>query len=319
MQDISSFSSKHFVPRKLAEGVFSAVATDGGAAICNAGLIDLGGQMLIFDTFLTPQAAQDLRWYAVEQYDRTPQFVVNSHYHNDHIWGNQVFSADAQILSSVRTRDLIASAGKDEFRWYSANAARQLDSLREQYQKTEAEQGRQQLRIWMGYYEGLVEALPTLSVCLPGVTFDNRLEIHGENRRADLITFEDAHTGSDTVLYLPQDGIVFMADLLFVGCHPYLADGNPHRLIEALREIERFDANRFVPGHGQVGSKQDLALLIEYIEHCMETARRLMDSGGLNEDRIQEVKIPEQYQGWQQPQFYRSNLRFLCERLRAGR
>jgi hypothetical protein len=44
-----------------------------------------------------------------------------------------------------------------------------------------------------------------------------------------------------------------------------------------------------------------------------------MDSGGLNEDRIQALKVPEQYQGWQQPQFYRSNLRFLCERLRAGR
>ena len=111
MNKTSYTESKHFEFHSLAEGICAAVAIDGGSAISNAGVIDLGGQILVFDTFLTPQAATDLRRAATDVLGRTPNIVINSHYHNDHIWGNQVFAPEAQIVSSTRTRDLIATAG----------------------------------------------------------------------------------------------------------------------------------------------------------------------------------------------------------------
>ena len=128
--------SKHFVMHQLTEGIYAAIAENGSSAICNSGIIDLGGQIVIFDTFLTPQAAMDLRQMAEDIFGRTPQIVVNSHYHNDHIWGNQVFAADSQIISSTRTRELIATAGKEELQWYSANSAQRLESFQSQYQNT---------------------------------------------------------------------------------------------------------------------------------------------------------------------------------------
>ena len=79
--------SKHFELHQLAEGTFAAIAKDGGSAICNSGIVDLGGQVVVFDTFLTPQAALDLRHATEELFGRAPHIVVNSHYHNDHIWG----------------------------------------------------------------------------------------------------------------------------------------------------------------------------------------------------------------------------------------
>ena len=54
------FQSDHFRLHQLAEGVFAAIALNGGAAISDAGIIDLGDRTLIFDTFMTPQAAQRL-------------------------------------------------------------------------------------------------------------------------------------------------------------------------------------------------------------------------------------------------------------------
>ena len=307
--------SKHFVLHSLAEGVFAAIAQDGGSAICNSGLIDLGGQILVFDTFLTPQAAQDLRRCALELFGRTPQIVINSHYHNDHIWGNQVFAADAQIISSARTRELITTAGMEEYQDYSANSAKQLESLRARQQNANDERGQKELLLWLGYYEGLVEALPHLKVCTPNITFNSHLVIHGAKNTCELITFEGAHTGSDTVLYISQAGIAFMSDLLFVGCHPYLADGDPRSLLEALKELSQLEASCCVPGHGPVGTIEDLKLLIEYIEGCFETAQMLVDTGNVNEDRINELKIAEKYQDWIVPQFYRTNIRFLSERL----
>jgi cyclase len=310
--------SKHYELHSLAEGIFAAIAEDGGSAISNSGLIDLGGQILVFDTFLTPQAAMDLQRFASDIYGRTPQIVINSHYHNDHIWGNQIFAADAQIISSACTRDLIATAGMEELKWYSSNSAQRLESIRVQYQNANDERQQKQLVLWIGYYEGLVEALPHLKVSMPSITFDSCLEIHGARHTAKLITFEGAHTGSDTVLHLPQEGIIFMSDLLFVGCHPYLADGDPLKLMNALTEFSQLDATCFVPGHGPVGTIEDLRLLITYIKQCFETAHMLVETGNVSVGRIGELKIAELYQHWQQPQFYRTNISFLCERLSSA-
>lgn len=313
MDGTTLFESRHFTLHSVAEGVFAAIAADGGAAISNSGLIDLGEPSVVFDTFLTPQAALDLRHMAEGLLGRTPHLVVNSHYHNDHIWGNQVFAPDALIVSSARTRELIATAGLEELRWYSANSAQRLESLQIQLQDMENEQQRKQLVMWIGYYAGLVEALPQLSVCLPSVTFGSQLTIHGSKRAAQLITFDGAHTGSDTILYLPQDGIVFASDLLFVGCHPYLADGDPLKLLKTLKELSQLDAICFVPGHGPIGTGEDLKLLIEYIEYCLATAQLLVSEGAVSEDRIAELKVADQYTSWQLSQFFQANIRFLCQ------
>ena len=53
------FSSKHFKIEKLSSGVYAAIHSFGGYAICNSGIVDLGDKVLVFDTFLTVEAAKD--------------------------------------------------------------------------------------------------------------------------------------------------------------------------------------------------------------------------------------------------------------------
>lgn len=308
--------SKHFTLQQIAEGVFAAIAEEGGAGISNAGLVDLGGQVIVFDTFLTPQAARGLRQKAEELSGGAPLVVVNSHYHNDHMWGNQAFAPETQIISSARTRQLIQEAGMEELQWYAANSARQLESYQAQTEQAQDEEARRALKIWVGYYAGLVEALPTLSVRLPNLTFTGRLELHGSKRSAELMPFEGGHTGSDTVLYLPQDGIVFMSDLLFTGCHPYLADGDPDQLLKALNEVGKLGARRFVPGHGPVGTEEDLRLMVAYVEYCLETAKGLVREG---KDSEEGVEMDERFKDWKMANFIEANMRFLCKYLNPAR
>jgi len=315
MPDINHFPSKHFVVQEITNSTYAFIAKDGGAAISNAGIVDLGGQVVVFDTFLTPQAAEDLRLFAEERFGQKPTIVVNSHYHNDHIWGNQVFQPDAVIISSAETRTLITTAGMEEFNWYSANAAQELGSFRSQFESSKDESERNQLLMWIGYYEGLVEAIPHLTVCLPEIVFKNRLDIFGEFNAAQLITFDGAHTGSDTILYLPQEGVIYMSDLLFVGCHPYLADGDPVQLLKTLQLLGQMDAETFVPGHGPVGTKNDLKLLINYIEGCFDQSQALVNKGGDIETALPDLVIRDQFNHWQLPQFFNANVRFLCKYL----
>ena len=53
--------SRHFRLEQLAEGVYAAIHIEGGGAIGNAGIVDLGDRTLVFDAFLAPQPAADLR------------------------------------------------------------------------------------------------------------------------------------------------------------------------------------------------------------------------------------------------------------------
>ena len=58
MGNISTFTSRHFNLEQLADGVYAAIHAEEGWAICNAGIIDLGDRTLVFDSFMSPQAAR---------------------------------------------------------------------------------------------------------------------------------------------------------------------------------------------------------------------------------------------------------------------
>ena len=311
-------NSKHFTLQELAKGVFAAIAIDGGAAICNAGVVDLGGQLLVFDTFLTPQAAQDLRTFAMAEFGMPPQLVVNSHYHNDHTWGNQVFEGEAQFIASIRTRQLMETEGKEELRWYAANALKKLEELREKICNPEAGTPDYALKGMLGYYEGLVEALPTLKPIKPGITFDKRLELSGSKRSCALIAFEGAHSGSDTILVLPKEKIIFAGDLLFTHFHPWLLEGDPDLLLQTLNAIEKLQPTLIVPGHGPLGTLQDLQTLVGYVEQLKQTARSLITQEGNLAEQVHHQVMPVAYQDWQMPHLYHDNLSYIAKRLRGS-
>ena len=307
------FQSKHFDTQELSEGVYAAIAIDGQAAISNAGLLDLGGLIIAFDTFLTPRAAKDLSILSAEKFVHRPQLLVNSHYHNDHIWGNQALLPKAQMICSSQTRELILTEGKKEYDWYFEHAEEKFLDYQLQLQTTQDPKEQKELRTLVGYYKGMAEAMPSLQVKVPAITFTDHLEIHGEKHTAHLVEFTGGHTGSDTVLYLPHVGIVFMSNLLFVGSHPYMVDGDPQKWRSILEEISQWNAKTLVPGHGPVGNMDDVKQLIEYIDHCFDQSKKLIKSGIASEEDVARVEIPQEYGDWQSSGFYRANLNFLIK------
>ena len=312
-------TTKHYTLDLLSDGVYVASARDGGAAICNAGLVDLGDSTLVIDTFLTPTAAEDLRADAQRLTGRIPSRVVNTHYHNDHIWGNQVFLPEADLISTVETRVLIQTAGKEEYDDYRAITGDRLKNMLAQQAAAETDAQRAAFDLMIGYFSGLERDFPRLRVTLPNLVFQNRMVLYGSRRRVELVAFSGAHSGSDTVIYLPDDGIVFMSDLLFVGFHPYLGDGNPDRWLEVLRSILDGtagiqNASRFVPGHGPTGTQADLQRLADYIQDCKQIAWALATEGKTGQADVASTPIPEAFAGWTMPRFFYANLHFLLEK-----
>jgi cyclase len=213
---------------------------------------------------------------------------------------------------------LIATKGIDEIRWNTSNSPEQLRIFEEQL-KTETDANmRRDIAFWVGYHQSIIESLPTLKLRLPNRTFDKRLVFHGSCRTAEVLTFGGGHTESDSILYLPVERIAFMSDLLFIGYHPYLADGDPHEWLRSLSQIELLDVKTFVPGHGPVGTADDLALIRQYITELEALAAEVVEAEG-SADQAAERAIPLRFKMWRFARFFPTNMRFLHERISKAR
>lgn len=302
--------SRHFKIEKLDEGIYAAIHKPGGHAICNAGIVNLGEENLIFDTFLSPEAASDLSRIAVELTGKPVRYVVNSHYHNDHIRGNQVFKPTATIISTGVTRDLIAENEPREILAEKDYAPKRLAQLEAEYESETNEEKKKAQLMWMGYFEAMVKSHPILETTLPDLTFSEKMVIHGSQREVELITFDIGHTASDMILYLPAENIMFSGDLVFVGMHPYLADGNPDNLVQVLKEIKTIPIEKILPGHGEVGSVKDIDMMIEYVNQMNGLVDKLV-AQNVSSKELNEVRIPEPFDSWEFTNFFRVNLNFM--------
>ena len=306
--------SKHFRLQQLADGVYAAIHIDGGAAIGNAGIVDLGDRTLIYDTFIAPQAAVDLRTAAEALTGRPIDAVIDSHWHNDHIWGNQVFSTETDIVSSDETRRMIiATRGHGAFDAFMAEAEANLEATRAQFQAAKEEGQRRQLALWIDYHQSVVDTKRILQVRAPNLTFAERLAFHGTDRSAELITFAGGHTESDSVLFLPQEGIAFMSDLLFIGHHPYLGGGDPDRLRQILEKVSDLGPKLLVPGHGPIGVADSLTQMGQYVRTLDELAGKMVEDGEA-EETIDAMAIPAPYDDWLFAAFFPVNMHFLYQR-----
>lgn len=303
-------STGNFKIQQLAPGVWAAINNDDyGKAICNAGIVDLGDKTLLFDPFMTPQAAEELKVVAQQLTGKPVMLIVNSHYHNDHIRGNQVFAPYATIISSNYTRDRIAEMEPQTQSWERKHAVGLLKATRQKYNAA-TEEERKELKLWIGYYEGIMESMDDLHITLPDIVFDDSLWILGTERHVKLMEFKNGHTASDVVMCLPAERIAFVGDLVYVNHHPWLCDGTP---ASWQSNLEKLYADRFmqtyVPGHGPVADKAAVQDMYDYLSIVQSLADSAASDSLQTATLIQ--NIPVKYQRWYFGRFYQPNMSFL--------
>lgn len=301
-----TFKSDHFTIQKLADGVYAAIAKIGGYSICNAGIVDLGGATLIFDPFMTPEAAEDLKKASEQLTGHEVKYVVNSHFHNDHIGGDQVFNT-AIIISTESTRKLIEKYQPEEIANDKTEAPLRLDKINSEDTSAMTPFELEENKLWKGYFEALVKSKDVLKTIVPDLTFNDQLNLYGSKRTAKLLSYGTGHTESDLFLYLPDEKIAFLGDLLFVQNQPWLGDGNPNKWVSYLDSIEQLNIKILVPGHGPVGTISDIDKLKMYFENIDKTAMTYLERG-ISPQNDSTLKSPPPFDDWYLSIFYKPNV-----------
>jgi cyclase len=309
-------TSQHFTLEEVARGVFAVVAVPGTGSASNAGIVDLGDKTLIFDTFLTLRAARDLRAAAERLTGRVAAYVVNSHYNGDHIHGNQVFPEAAVIATEV-TRELMATRGMELIEDLGEHRQEYLHESEQRIVNEQDPNRRRLLELELRTTRALVEELPEIALRLPELTFDTRLALHGKGRLAELLTYGGGHTASDALLFLPEERVAFLGDLLFTRGHPSIWQDDHRSWIRILERIELLEPRVVIPGHGPVGTAEDVTTLRDYLLELELLATDAIGRGDA-EEALAAVPIPAPYAGWDEPDLFYQTLRHIYQSL-AGR
>jgi cyclase len=235
-------SPAHFRLVSVGAGVYGAVARAGDRdAGGNAGFVVGDDSVLVVDTFIAEPAAEEL---LAEIRKLTPlpvRWAVNTHYHLDHVGGNAVLArAGASIVAHENVRA---------------------------WTRTE------NLKFRPGQKEA-IEALP-----LPNVTHRNGLTIWLGSRRVDIL-FRAGHTGGDSIVSVPDAGVVFAGDLFWNATLPNLIDADTaawQKTLDGL--LEEFPKATFVAGHGEPGHALDVRFFRDYILGLRQNVQRAIGEG----------------------------------------
>ena len=307
--------SANFTVQQLAPNVWAAIHNQHyGKAICNAGIVDLGDKTLVYDPFMSPSAAAELRDIARKLTGNKNFYIVNSHYHTDHIRGNQAFLPNATIFGTSMTRTLIEINEPSEQEWEKKHVPTLLQAIRKRMVNA-SEIDRQEMPYWVGYYEGIMESSDFLFTALPDYTFDDSLWIEGKEVSVKLVEWRNGHTVSDAVLLIPSLGIAFMGDLLCTDRHPWLSDGDVDGWKSALKTFYEDKAyHTYLPGHGAVSGKESLKILYDYLVDVQKMCNGAVTDSA--QAALMNEPIPLQYRSWLCGRFYQPNIQFLINSAR---
>ncbi|MFD1019657.1 MBL fold metallo-hydrolase [Thalassobacillus hwangdonensis] len=298
--------TEYFSMHELDEGVYAAIAKPGKGAWSNAGVVDLGDSLLVFDAFSTPTAALELRKQAESLTGKKVQYMINSHYHGDHVFGNQAF-ADATIISTPRTKQLIEENNTvGDLEKEKTEMEAYLQSLKVQIEESRTPVLQSSLESQYNEMKRVLDDLHVLRTVLPQVLFEEKLVIEGSKRKVELHCLGGGHTPSDTFMYLPDEKIAFMGDLVTENLHVPVHD--PQQFHDILEYVKKMDIDTLVPGHGNVGNLEMLHTLAAYLDFLIRTSQDAIRTEVSLESLLAEVEVPTEYRQWQGIKGIKGNL-----------
>jgi cyclase len=87
---------------------------------------------------------------------------------------------------------------------------------------------------------------------LPNATYRDRMTLYLGGKEIQVLHFGNAHTRGDSVLFVPQERIVYMSEVFFNEEFPNMTGGYGVSWIRVLDAVRALDADIFIPGHGPV-------------------------------------------------------------------
>jgi cyclase len=247
------FSKVQIKVSKVAGNVYMLEGAGGniGASVDDDGIVLVDDQ----DAPLTEKIQAALKGIT----DKPVRFIINTHYHGDHIGGNVYFQKQAPVIAHDNVRKCLQTGGT------TSNGG----SMR-------------------------FETSPQPLDALPIITYDQAITLHLNGEDVRVQHFPSGHTDGDSIVFFPESHVVHMGDefvthFLFVDVE---TGGSLKGMIDAVENvIAQVPADvKVIPGHGQLSSLGDLRAYLTMLKATREAVAHALKDGKTL-DQMKKAKI----------------------------
>lgn len=291
---------------KVAEGVYASVRREPPGLMFNSNTVFIINEddVVVVDTNISPASARE-NLAALRRLTKKPvRYVVNTHWHDDHLAGNEVwreafpgaeFVGHASTLADLPT---VGAANRKGTLTGGPGFVAQIRQLMSQNKSltggalTDEERASYASDIRMA--ERYFAEAPKFNLVLPTVTVEQRLTLHRGARVIDIRHFGRGHSGADLVVHLPREGVVISGDLVVWPVPLVGSTSFPTEYRASLERMLELRPSIIIPGHGQVLRDDSYArLLLRLLASISEQTAAAVARGETLEQARRSVKLEE--------------------------
>ncbi len=192
-----------------------------------------------------------------------PRFVLNTHWHGDHMGGNIDFSTHATIIAHDNVRKRLM---EEQSNMFATTPARPKEA-------------------W------------------PVITFDESLTIYFNGETIKVLHFPNGHTDGDSVIYFIESNVVHMGDHYFAGMFPFVdidSGGNVLSFADNIKKIIDSvpDDVKIIPGHGPLSNKEELISYYKMLQDSIQIVQQNVNHG-MTLEQLLENGLPDDLKSWE--------------------
>jgi glyoxylase-like metal-dependent hydrolase (beta-lactamase superfamily II) len=289
--------SADFEVTQVAKGVYAVIAKPGIAS--NGAFIVNQDDVVVVDTHLRPSWARETIAEIKKVTDKPVRYVINTHWHRDHVQGNQAyiaaFGSGVTIIQQNFARDdqiknqpiEIVTRAPEEI----ARLEKLLSSGNDQKGVPLTKAARAQLQHGLDLQKAYVAEIPQIQLIPGNLTFDRSLVLHEPGRDICLYYYGYAHTRGDAIVYLPAEKIVLTGDVLESGV-PIMRSAYPVEWLGALESIGKLHWNIVIPGHGGIQrNRETLDGFAAYLRDIVAETKKAAAKGMSANEAVKSVDL----------------------------
>ena len=233
--------------------------------------------VVVVDTRDTPAEARKVKEEVRKQTQLPILYTINTHYHGDHSFGNQVFKDTHTIIAHENVRKAL-----------------------------EGESGQTHLEVFKSFK---IPGMDETVITPPNVIFKEKMHVYAGEYHLELI-HAPGHTDGDLFIYIEALKTIIAGDLITTGKIPYMGDAYIEDWIKALNYIGDLDAEIYIPGHGNPGGKPLLIAMKHYLIDLRRLVTFQIDEGrSLKEtqDAVRPV-LEKKFRQWKKLEWLDGNI-----------
>ena len=233
--------------------------------------------VIVVDTRVTPAEAKKVKEEVRKQTQLPILYTINTHYHGDHSFGNQVFKDTHTIIAHENVRKAL-----------------------------EGESGQAHLEVFKSFK---IPGIDETVITPPNMIFKEKMHVYAGEYHLELI-HAPGHTDGDLFIYIEALKTIIAGDLITTGKIPYMGDAYIADWIKALNYIGDLDVEIYIPGHGNPGGKTLLIAMKHYLIDLRRLVTFQIDEGrSLKEtqDAVRPV-LEKKFRKWKKLEWLDGNI-----------